>query len=54
MREGNDAGEAYSYECMVCEHRLRAYGPAVCPSCGEEMKNLSRPSTNAGLSGPSY
>lgn len=44
----------YLYECMVCDHRLEAHGPAVCPNCTEEMKNLSKPSANPGLRGPSY
>lgn len=52
---GNPDGDRpHRYECQVCDHRLEAYGPAVCPNCNEEMKNLSQPSANPGRSGLSY
>jgi|GEM_PF-6292938 len=45
----------YLYECMICGHKLTGdVEPKQCPNCGETMKNVSMPSANPGLTGPSY
>ena len=36
----------HAYECMVCGYRVTSKRkPGVCPECGGEMQNLSKPRT---------